>query len=106
MHKEKGERSRAALRPHTHNPRLDITLDTSSTASSSTITPALAFGPVITAERDDRGEYTLGNEGVVTEVGLDPPVSPVEFSGESGRERPEREPLSVMREREYVRSKD
>lgn len=70
------------------------------------MTPALALGPVITADREDRGEYTLGNEGVVTEVGLDPPVSATEFSGESGRDRPERDGPSVMRESEYVRSND
>ena len=77
-----------------------MTLETSSTASSSAMTPVLALGPAITEDRDDKGEYTLGNDGVVTEVGLDPPVLPTESSGESGRERPEREAPSVIRESE------
>ena len=47
--------------------------------------------------------YTLGNDGAVTDVGLDPPVSVSEVSGDSGRERRDD---SVMRERDIVRSSD
>lgn len=43
--------------------------------------------------------YTLGNEGAVTDAGLEvPPVSPVEVVGDSGGGN--REEDSVMRERE------
>lgn len=39
----------------------------------------------------------------MTDVGLDPPVSVSEVSGDSGRERRE---VSVMRERDIVKSSD
>lgn len=55
-------------------------------------------------ERDDTGlAYTLGNDGAVTDVGLDPPVSVKDVSGDSGRERRD---VSVMRCSDIVRSRD
>ena len=57
-----------------------------------------------TPERDDTGDaYTLGNEGAVIDVGLDPPVSVNDVSGDSGRDNRED---SVIRERDIVRSSD
>ncbi len=45
--------------------------------------------------REDIGEaYTLGKDGAVTDVGLDPPVSVIAVSGDSGRDNRE---VSVMR---------
>lgn len=53
------------------------------------------------------GPYTLGNDGAVAEVGLEPPVSPVELSGESGLDNPELwRAASVIRDKENVRSSD
>jgi len=86
------------------SPRFDITRDTSSTTSSSITLALLWAEDPVTA--DDLGPYTLGNEGAVTLVGLEfPPVPPpadvVGDSGGGSREEP-----SVIREREYVRSRD
>jgi hypothetical protein len=55
---------------------------------------------------DDRGPYTLGNDGAVALVGLDPsPVPPpVDVVGDSGCGS--RLFASVMRDNEYVRSSD
>lgn len=55
-------------------------------------------------DRDDTGEaYTLGNDGAVIDVGLDPPVSVKDVSGDSGRDSRD---VSVIRERDIVRSRD
>ena len=83
-----------------------MTRDTSSTASSSRIAP---LRPTLLwvdapAERDEIGEaYTLGKDGALSDVGLDPPVSVREFSGESGRDKRD---VSLIRERDMVRSRD
>lgn len=54
---------------------------------------------------DIGGPYTLGNDGAVTEVGLElPPVSPVDVVGDSGGGNLEE--ASVMRESENVKSSD
>ena len=69
-----------------HNPRVEITRDTSLTASSSRSWPPRRIdcgvpGPI--GGRPDA--YTLGKDGAVAEVGLElGPVSPTEFVGESG----------------------
>lgn len=74
-----------------------MTRDTSSTLSSSSTIPDRPMLPCAEGapERDDTGlAYTLGNDGAVTDVGLDPPVSVSDVSGDSGRERRD---VSVMR---------
>ena len=91
-----------------HSPKLEMTLDTSSIASSSRTRPVRRIDcgvPGIPDGRtDDGGPYTLGNEGAVAEVGLElGPVSPTEFVGESGATKRED---SVMRDREAVKSRD
>lgn len=54
--------------------------------------------------RVDTGDaYTLGKEGAVIEVGLDPPVSLNDVSGDSGRDA---RAVSLMRESDMVRSSD
>ena len=83
-----------------------MTLETSSTASSSSTMPErpMLLCVEAAAERLDAGEaYTLGNDGVLMDVGLDPPVSVIEFSGESGRASLED---SLIRESDIVRSRD
>lgn len=90
-----------------HSPRLEMTRETSSTASSSATKPDRPM--VLWAEpgcdRDPTGEaYTLGNNGTVADVGLEPPVSKIEFSGDSGRER--RDDASLIRVSDMVRSRD
>lgn len=82
-----------------------MTLDTSSTASSSSMRPARWADVPTTADLADAGgPYTLGNEGAVAEVGLEFPPSPVEFVGDSGGGR--RDDDSVMRDSENVKSSD
>lgn len=84
-----------------------MTRETSSTASSSSTTPDRPMlpwldGPV---DREAAGDaYTLGKEGAVAEVGLEPPVSRSETSGDSGRDR--RELVSLILVRDIVRSRD
>jgi len=69
-----------------HNPNVEITRDTSLTASSSRSWPPRRIdwgvpGPI--GGRPDA--YTFGKDGAVAEVGLElGPVSPTEFVGESG----------------------
>jgi hypothetical protein len=89
-----------------HSPKLEITRETSSTASSSNVRLVLWLeGPITADLADVGGAYTLGKEGAVAEVGLGlPPVSPVEVVGDSGGGR--RDADSVIRERENVRSSD
>ena len=92
-----------------YKPRLEMTRETSSTPSSSITGPPRGypwmFWVPMTGDRADLGgPYTLGNEGA---VGLELPVSPIEFAGESGRESSDLNPAaSVMRESEKVRSSD
>lgn len=84
-----------------------MTRDTSSTASSSSTTPPRPMLPCADGA-DERGAmgdaYTLGNDGAVADVGLEPPVSRSEVSGDSGRES--REDVSLMRVSDIVRSSD
>jgi hypothetical protein len=69
-----------------HNPSVEITRDTSLTASSSRswLPRCIDWGvPGPMGGRPDA--YTLGKDGAVAEVGLElGPVSPIEFVGESG----------------------
>jgi hypothetical protein len=85
------------------SPRFEITLETSSMASSSRTRLARWEDiPRTGGLADIGGLYTLGKDGAVAEVGLDPP-SPVEFVGDSGGRRDDD---SVMRDRDEVKSSD
>ena len=90
---------------HSHSPRFEITLETSSIASSSRTFPARCAEVLTAADLEPAGgPYTLGNDGAVAEVGLEFPASPVESIGDSGAGR--REDDSVIRDSEDVRSSD
>ena len=83
-----------------------MTRETSSTDPSSSIMPERPMLPWAEGapEREDTGDaYTLGKEGAVMEVGLEPPVSVREVSGDSGRDNRD---VSVIRWRDMVRSSD
>jgi hypothetical protein len=83
-----------------------MTRETSSAAASSRTRPDRCADVPTTADREDAGgAYTLGNDGAVTEDGLEfSPVSPVEVVGDSGGAS--READSTMRERDMVKSSD
>lgn len=103
----KNQRTKCGSMNNAYRPRLDTTRETSSIASSSRIWSEFCteLDSPPTTEVRPGGPYTLGNDGVVTEVGLElPPVSPVEVVGDSGGGS--REEDSVIRDSENVRSSD
>jgi len=85
--------------------------ETSSTCASSSTRPDRCAEVPTTADPEDiGGPYTLGNEGAVAELGLEPEpspfsLSPVEVVGESGG-KADLADASAMRESDNVKSSD